>query len=65
MTAALGIPKPNRLIVGLLRVYYRVRNFRLRRGPAATTAVFTPGQAMHDVYPNGYQLDQLGPDAAS
>lgn len=62
IAAALGLPKPKRLIMGVVHIYYRLRNFRLRRLPATTKPVFTPGQPMHHVYPDGYELGQLGPD---
>lgn len=65
ITSALGLPKPQPLLVGTVRMYYRIRNLRLRRRPAAATSIFTPGQPMHDVYPNGYQLHQLGPSTFS
>lgn len=62
---ALGLPTAPRLLTLAIGTYYRARNIRIRRRPAATTTWFRPGIPVHDVYPDGYTLDQLGPRATS
>ena len=64
ITSALGLPEPRRLLVGAVDMYYHIRNLRLRRRPAAAESIFTPGQPMHDVYPHGYKLTDLGPQSS-
>jgi hypothetical protein len=65
VAAALGLPSAPRILTSGISAYYRARNLRLRRRPAPTTTWFRPGILVHDVYPDGYTLDQLGPVGTS
>lgn len=58
---ALGLPSAPWILSTAIRLVYALRNAVLRRRPAAKTSWFVPGTPTHDVYPNGYTLDQLGP----
>lgn len=62
MARALGLrPAPAplaRLVFGALRV-------RSKLAKPTQTDTFTPGQSGHTMYPNGYTLEDLGPEPAS
>ena len=58
---ALGLPRPRRRTTTALNALYRVRRIRQRLSPPAKDPGFVPGQAVGDVYPNGYSLDDIGP----
>jgi len=64
LTDALGLPSSPWILSTAIRLVYALRNAVLRRRPAAKTSWFVPGTPTHDVYPNGYTLDQLGPRAS-
>lgn len=64
LTDALGLPTAPRILSAAIRLVYAVRNAVRRRRPATKTSWFVPGTPTHDVYPNGYTLDQLGPQAS-
>ncbi len=64
LTDALGLPSAPWILSTAIRLVYALRNAVLRRRPAAKTSWFVPGTPTHDVYPNGYTLDQLGPRAS-
>lgn len=65
LTAALGLPSPNRVLARLILAGYGVRNFQHRWSPAPSESWFKPGAPVRDVYPNGYTLDQIGPSTPS
>lgn len=65
LTAALGLPSPNRVLARLVLASYRVRNVQHRWRPAPSESWFNPGAPVRDVYPNGYTLDQIGPSTSS
>ena len=58
---ALGLPRPRRRTTAALNALYRARRIRQRLSPPSKTAGFVPGQTVGDVYPNGYQIDDIGP----
>ena len=62
---ALALPRAPRVLATAIHAYYRIRNVRIRRRPAPTTTWFRPGIPVHDIYPDGYSLDQLGPRGGS
>jgi len=64
LTDALGLPMAPWILSAAIRLVYAVRNAVRRRRPAAKTSWFVPGTPTHDVYPNGYTLDQLGPQSS-
>lgn len=64
LTDALGLPMAPWILSAAIRLVYAVRNAVRRRRPAAKTSWFVPGTPTHDVYPNGYTLDQLGPHSS-
>lgn len=61
LTKALGLPPAPKVLSAAIRLVYALRNALLRRRPAAKTSWFLPGTPTRDVYPDGYTLDQLGP----
>lgn len=61
---ALGLPRPRRRTTAALNALYRVRWIRQRLSPPAKDPGFVPGQAVGDVYPDGYSLDDIGPLAS-
>jgi len=64
LTDALGLPAAPWILSAAIRLVYALRNVLLRRRPAAKTSWFVPGTPTHDVYPDGYTLDQLGPQSS-
>jgi len=62
IAAALGLAPPPRGLRTLLRLALRVRGARERRREPRTAGWFVPGRRVRGVYPEGYQLSDLGPD---
>lgn len=60
MRQALGLPTPRRTTGAALRSALAARRGMVRRQQPSSTPWFTPGMA-NSVYPNGYQLADLGP----
>lgn len=62
--AAVGLPRPNRLLVRAMNLGFAARRSvqQHRRPPVEPS--FTPGQRAGTVYPHGYQLDEIGPHSA-
>lgn len=58
---ALALPKPNRLLALIINGGAGLRRRIQRRRAPYAESWFTPGQAARKVYPQGYDLDQLGP----
>jgi len=61
VSAALGLPRPNPALVGMLWVGSSARKRLERRRAPETDPSFWPGRPAGDVYPNGYALDESGP----
>lgn len=62
LTGALGLPRATRATQGALKTGIALRNSVHRRRPLTTVPRLIPGTAGSTVYPDGYSLDQLGPD---
>lgn len=58
----LGLPRPKRALARTLTLAMSVRNWRRRREPPATESWFEPGRTGSQMYPDGYNLSNLGPD---
>jgi hypothetical protein len=65
LTTALGLPRPKPALAGLIRSGYWLRNVKHRWQPAPAKSWFKPGAPVRDVYPDGYDLDQIGPRGSS
>ena len=63
LTRAIGLPRPPPGAVAAVNAAYGLRNILIRLRKPATTPWFTPGRPVSTVYPHGYQLADLGPDA--
>lgn len=61
VSSALGLPPPRRAVVATLHLMYAIRRTVQRLSPPRTQPAFTPGQAVGASYPNGYDLDEVGP----
>lgn len=62
LAAALGLRRPPPGLRGLLRLALRARAVRERRRAPAEVGWFEPGRRGREVYPDGYQISDLGPD---
>jgi len=62
---ALGLPRPPLGATAAIKSAYGARNALIRLKKPATAPWFTPGQPVSTVYPHGYRLADLGPDAGS
>ncbi|MFQ4149727.1 oxygenase MpaB family protein [Arthrobacter sp. LAPM80] len=62
LTDALGLPRATRLTKATLGTVLKARNVIHRRRPMRTAPHFVPGQAGSSLYPNGYRLDDIGPE---
>jgi hypothetical protein len=62
LSGALGLPVPSRVLAAIVSCGLRARNVARRLTPAPQRPWFTPGQPAGDVYKDGYDLRQLGPD---
>ncbi|WP_052136991.1 oxygenase MpaB family protein [Arthrobacter sp. PAMC 25486] len=62
LTDALGLPRATQLSKALLNPALRTRNAIHRRRPLSTMPHFVPGQAGSSLHPNGYRLDDIGPE---
>jgi len=62
LRAALGLRQPPPLARQLVRMALRLRAARERRRPPRTEGWFVPGRQVRGVYPQGYDLHDLGPD---
>ena len=58
---ALSLSPPSRILRTAVDVAVALRRSIERRRPPADAASFTPGQSTRQVYTQGYELDQLGP----
>lgn len=58
---ALGLPRPNHIVGGLLWCGFSVRNSLQRMRRAARHPWFQPGRTVSHLYPDGYALSDLGP----
>jgi hypothetical protein len=57
---AIGLSRPSWPVRALTRSALRLRARRARSGPPVETSAFVPGAAWTS-YPDGYDLDQVGP----
>lgn len=67
LSRALWLPVAPAPVRAAFRAALRVRGLVLRQlspNDAATAAVFTPGMSVSGVYPDGYDLGELGPEYA-
>jgi len=62
LAAALGLRPPPPGLRALLRLALRARAVRERRRPPAEVGWFEPGRRGREVYPDGYEITDLGPD---
>ncbi len=62
LTDALGLPRATRLTKATLGTVLQARNAIHRRRPMRTEPRFVPGHAGSSLYPNGYRLDDIGPE---
>lgn len=60
---ALGLPRARWRTTTAMHALYRVRRVRQRLSPPGSEPGFIPGQPVGDVYPGGYQIDDIGPRA--
>lgn len=63
LTQALGLPPPPRGARTVVDLAYTLRNTAIRLRKPATASWFVPGRPVSTVYPHGYRLADLGPDA--
>ncbi|HEY1213233.1 MAG TPA: oxygenase MpaB family protein [Bryobacteraceae bacterium] len=61
LSRSLGLPVPNLVIRTAVHFGLRVRAAQLRRRPPRGQSRFNPGKAGSGVYPDGYSIDELGP----
>ncbi|MGA7204116.1 MAG: hypothetical protein WBX27_05750 [Specibacter sp.] len=62
LTDALGLPRATKPSTAILRNVLKARNASHRRRALKTEPHFMPGQAGTRLYPNGYPLDDIGPE---
>jgi hypothetical protein len=62
LARGLGLPPPSRAFASALALAMAARNWRRRRAPGAVESWFQPGQTGSQMYPDGYDLGELGPD---
>lgn len=60
---ALGLPPARRATTSAIRALYKVRRVRQRLAPPNAEPGFVPGQPVSGTYPNGYNLNEVGPSA--
>jgi hypothetical protein len=63
LTDALGLPRPLPGARASIDLTYSLRNIVIRLRKPAAASWFVPGRPVSTVYPHGYRLDDLGPDA--
>lgn len=62
LTDALGLPRATQLSKTTLNAVLEARNAIHRRRPLSTKPHFVPGEEGSSLYPNGYRLDDIGPE---
>lgn len=62
LTDALGLPRATQLSKATLNAVWKARNAVHHRRPLSTKPHFVPGEAGSSIYPNGYRLDDIGPE---
>lgn len=62
LTDALGLARATLLTKTTLGTVLKARNVIQRRRPMKTEPQFIPGMAGSTLYPNGYRLDDIGPE---
>ncbi|NVM96167.1 oxygenase MpaB family protein [Arthrobacter wenxiniae] len=62
LTDALGLPRATQLSKATLKTVLKARNAIHRRRPLSSKPHFVPGEAGSSLYPNGYRLDDIGPE---
>ena len=62
---ALGLRPPSKITRTALRVALRCYGVAKRQLPPSDKVVFTPGKAVREMYPEGYELGDLGPRTVS
>lgn len=62
LTDALGLPRATAITKKALAVVLTTRNAIHRRRPLSTKPHFVPGEEGSSLYPNGYRLDDIGPE---
>ena len=62
LSDALGLPRATRLTKTTLQTVLKARNAIRRRSPLNQKPHFVPGEAGPSLYPNGYRLDEIGPE---
>jgi hypothetical protein len=60
---ALDLPPARRATTRAIRTLYAIQRLRQRISPPSREPGFVPGQAVGDVYPSGYSLENIGPFA--
>jgi hypothetical protein len=61
VAAALGFRPPHLLTQRLVRQMLKVYGAIKRRQPPSNKVIFTPGKEVREMYPEGYELSDLGP----
>lgn len=62
LTDALGLPRATQVTKTALHAVLEARNTIHRRRPLSTKPHFVPGEEGSSLYPNGYRLDEIGPE---
>lgn len=62
LTDALGLPLATKLGKAILNKVLTTRKAVHRRRPLSAEPHFRPGEEASSLYPNGYRLDDIGPD---
>ncbi|MET4004282.1 hypothetical protein ABIB48_003020 [Arthrobacter sp. UYCu511] len=62
LTDALGLSRATQLSKATLKAVLSARNAIQRRRPLSTKPHFVPGEEGSSLYPNGYRLDDIGPE---
>ena len=61
VAAALGLRPPGRVTQRFVRRLLKARGAVKRHRPPSRKVIFTPGKKVREMYPDGYQLSDLGP----
>jgi hypothetical protein len=61
IAAALGLRPPRRFTSRIMRGLLKIRGAIKRHRPPSDKVIFTPGKKVREMYPDGYELLDLGP----